>query len=389
MNWLRVVIAGGGTGGHIYPGLSVAQQLRQRGDEVIFVGTRRGLESDLVPRAGFPLELLDLQGLPRRLSRAALHSGWLAARALGQTWRFLSRVRPHVVLGTGGYAAGPVVLAAALRRIPTVIHEQNAVPGLTNRLLARVVDRVALGYEEAGRWLAPRHKLVVTGNPIRPEILEVQRTEGAARLGLDPARFTILILGGSQGARRLWTAALEAQPQLSAERDLQVVVVTGKGAYDEVAAQLKAKGGRPLQGIGRGQVDPMAALGLQLGAMRVLPYLYDMPAALAAADLVVGRAGAISLAEITARGLPAILVPYPYAAGNHQALNARVLEEVGAAVVIPDQELTGDRLLAVLRPLLHDRSRLAAMAAASRRLGKPDATKRLVAVLDAVAARHP
>lgn len=368
-------MAGGGTGGHIYPAVTIAKALQEKGAEVLFVGTERGLEARIVPREGFEIEYIAVAGFPRRLS-------WRLVRALGTAFRgflqareIVRRFAPDVCVGTGGYIAGPVVLAAALQGKPTVIQEQNAHPGLTNRILARFVDKVALGYEAAMEGFSAPDKLVVTGNPIRPEIVEISREEGARRMGLAGERLRILIFGASQGAasiNRVVVAGVDRLQRLGAE----ILLVTGEKGYEQVVEALR-EGGKPVEALPEG---------VRVGNLRLLPYVYDMPAALASCDLVVGRAGALSIAEITARGLPAVLIPFPYAAENHQEKNARVLEAAGAARVILDRELTPDRLAEVLSELLSDVGLRQRMAAASRRLGRPGAVWDLVALIEGVVA---
>ena len=333
---MKVLIAGGGTGGHIYPAVTIGKALLEKGAELLFVGTHRGLEKDIVPREGFDIEFISVDYFPRRLSWRLVRSMFTAGKGVREAISLVRRFAPDACVGTGGYVSGPVVLAAALLGVPTIIQEQNALPGLTNRILVHVVDKVALGYEAAMGGFRRRDKLVVTGNPIRPEIVAMSRREGAARLGLDPRRRLVLVTGASQGARSINRAVIEAFSQLRG-LDAQILVAVGASGYEAFLAEISRHepNGRPvLDGQGR-----------RFGNVTVVPYLYDMPAALAAADLVVGRAGALSIAEFTARGLPVILIPYPHAAENHQEKNAKVLEEAGAARVIRDSELNGERVV--------------------------------------------
>lgn len=375
---MKVLIAGGGTGGHIYPGITIGKALLEKGAEVLFAGTRRGLEKEIVPLEGFPIEFISADSFPRRLSWRLVRSAFTAAKGVGEAVALVRKFAPDACVGTGGYAAGPVVLAAALLGVPTVIQEQNAHPGVTNRILAYVADKVALGYEAAAAGFRQRDKLVVTGNPIRPEICEITRAEGAKRLGLDPGRKRVLITGASQGARSINRAVCEAFPKLQ-RLDAEFLVAAGRGGFDALldALPVPRAEGRPVLGEGRAY-----------GNVLIVPYLYDMPAALAASDLVVGRAGAISIAEVTARGLPAVLIPYPFAAENHQEKNARVLERAGAARVILDRDLNGEALYRTVSELLGDEAALRSMAQASRSLGKPGAVWEIVALIEAaVAAR--
>ena len=373
---MRVLIAGGGTGGHVYPALTIGKALQEKGAELLFVGTARGLEADVVPREGFSIEYIPVRSFPRRPGWGLVKAGATAVRGFAQAAKVIRRFEPDVCVGTGGYVAGPVILAAALRGVPTLIQEQNAFPGFTNRVLSRFVDRVALGYEEAAGHFPAKDKLVVTGNPVRPEICRIHRSEGARRLGLDPGKKTVLIFGASQGARSINQAVLEGAGDL-VRLDAQVLFATGKSGFD---AFVKACGERGISFRDFGGGARAA------GSLRVYPYIYDMPAALAASDLVVARAGAGSISEFCARGLPAVLVPYPHAAANHQEYNARVLEARGAAIVVKDADFSANRLLALLAQLLGDAGRLRRMSEASARLGRPDAVWDIVAMVEALAA---
>lgn len=393
---MRLLIAGGGTGGHIYPGLTIAEAVKNRYPqaEILFVGTEYGLEKDIIPRASYRLETISVRYFPRKLSPAVITTAAVAARGMVQAFLLLRRFQPDVVVGTGGYVAGPVLLAAALRRIPTLIQEQNALPGITNRILGRIVRRIALGYPEAARFFPRDGRVIVTGNPIRPEIMQISRREGLQRLNLDPNKQTLVVFGGSQGGRSINEAMRAVAPRLNQERNLQVIHQTGKSGYEKIVQEITGhKGEKGKNRFSRKEnssvfrpADSLPPF-IEDGHIRIIPYIYDMPAALAAADLVVGRAGAISIAEITARGLPAVLIPFPYAAGNHQEKNARVLERAGAARVILDRELNGEKLGDVVLGLLREPARLHQMAAASRKLGKPRAVEEILGCIESLARR--
>jgi UDP-N-acetylglucosamine--N-acetylmuramyl-(pentapeptide) pyrophosphoryl-undecaprenol N-acetylglucosamine transferase len=369
---VRVLIAAGGTGGHIYPGLTIANVIRARypGCEVIFVGTHYGLEKDIIPRAGYPLELIQVQYFRRALSLDLLKTSVIALKGLKQSFGIVGDLRPDVVVGTGGYVAGPVLLAAAIRRVPTFIQEQNALPGITNRLLGRFMQGIALGYVEATRYFPNDGRVMVTGNPIRSEITAITKADARRCLQLHPDYRTVVVFGGSQGGLSINRAMRELAPRLNREPWLQVIHQTGTKSYADIAWEVLGND----SGRERGEPPSM----VKDGCVRIVPYIYDMPAALAAADLVVGRAGALSIAEITARGLPAILIPFPYAAENHQEKNARVLEEAGAARVLLDEVVSGESLGDLMFGLLSNRDVLAKMAIASKSLGKPNATSVIV-----------
>lgn len=365
---MRFVITGGGTGGHIYPALAIARGLQQRypGSELLYVGTDHGLEAEIVPKAGLAFCTIRVAGLKRSLSPANLAVLWQAAAGLAGAAGILRRFRPAAVVGTGGYVCGPVVLAAAGLRIPTLIHEQNALPGITNRILARFTGRVAVTFEESVRYFSRRARVQVTGLPVRPEVIAVRREEARAGLGVGSGRMLVLSFGGSQGARTINQAMPGVLGRLGGKSNLQFLHVTGPKQYDGFMNDLKKSG--------------MAAE--KYGNITIVPYLHQMPEALAAADLVICRAGAATIAELTVRGLPAILIPYPYAAANHQEYNARALAERGAAVMISDRELRGEMLAGLLAELLEDPLRLKAMSEKSLHLGRPGA---LDDILDSLA----
>ncbi len=283
--------------------------------------------------------------------------------------RLIARVRPDVVIGFGGYVSIPVGLAAWLLRVPLVVHEQNAVPGLANRLLARLAVACALTYESSRALLGPCERCLVTGNPVRAAVLRATRGEGRLHLALPDDATVLLVFGGSRGAKHLNAAMLALRERLLAHPDLVVVHVTGPCEYDSVRSALVGHDG-------------------DAERWRVVPYLDEMPAALAAADVVVARAGATSIAEITARGLPCVLVPYPYATDDHQTANARALADRGGAIVVPDDELDTPKFGDSLERLIGDVDLRATMAAASQELGVVDAAQRLARVARDAASRR-
>lgn len=351
---MRMLIAAGGTGGHLYPGLALASALSGSGDEAIFVGTRHGLEARVLPHEGWAFETIEIEGL---MGRGVLAQARAAARLPGAVWasrRLIRRCRPDVVVGVGGYVSGPVVLAAVASRCRRILLEPNARPGLTNRWLAPVSDAVVTGFEAARPYFRMA-RVEAFGTPVRPEVVRLRE---AGRLGREPDRRprTVLILGGSQGARTLNRAMVAAVPDL---KDLDVTYIHQTGEPDWPGIQ-----------------DTYRQMGVRA---RVEPFIKEMAAAYHAADLVVSRAGGTTLAELTVVGLPALLVPYPHATHNHQQHNARALVDAGAAEMLLDSQLTGPVLAGALRRLLGAPGRLAEMAAASCRLGRPDAAGRIVA----------
>ncbi len=364
---LRVIIAGGGTGGHIYPALAIAEGIKRRHPEadLLYVGTRWGLETEIVPRTGYPFYAIPAAGLKRGLNPANLTAVMQAGRGLGVSWSLVRRIRPHVVVGTGGYVCGPVVLAAALQGIKTLIHEQNALPGLTNRILSRYASRTAVTFVEAAGYFPARARIILTGLPVRPEILAVGREQARERLGIADGTFVLLSFGGSRGAKSLNQAMVPVVQALRDHPRVKLFHATGTAGYGEFGPLLK----------GTETATPPAANTV------VAPYFHDIATLLGAADLVVCRSGASTIAELTVLGLPSVLVPYPYATGNHQEFNARALAGRGAAVMILDRELTGEGLLAAVTALWNDPRKLAAMRQASKAMGKPRA---LDSILDTV-----
>lgn len=356
---VRVLIAAGGTGGHVFPALAVAHALRAQGVAVRWLGTRRGLEAELVAAAGFDLSYIDVAGL-----RGNGLLGWLAAplrvsRAVAQALGVVRGFRPQVVLGMGGFVSGPGGVAARLRRLPLVIHEQNAIAGLTNRLLATVASRVLQAFPATfGRG-------ETVGNPVRAEIAALAPPD--ARLAGRDRQLRLLVVGGSLGAKALNEAVPKALARLPQEQRPAVLHQTGRANLEQArhayaAAQVQAQ---------------------------VEPFLSDMAGAYAWSDLVLCRSGALTVAELAAAGAPALLVPFPYAVDDHQSANARYLSEAGAALLLPQGELSVERLAGLLGEFTDDaatgRQRLLGMARAARAKGQPEATARVVAACLAAA----
>jgi UDP-N-acetylglucosamine--N-acetylmuramyl-(pentapeptide) pyrophosphoryl-undecaprenol N-acetylglucosamine transferase len=359
---VKVLIAGGGTGGHVYPGIAVAEHLvRTRpGSEVVFVGGRRGLEAQVVPAAGFRLRFIETHGFPRRAWWRWPAAVFRNLVGLFQALAVVATERPDVVLGTGGYVSGPVALAAWMLRRPLLLQEQNSIPGLANRWLARLADEVHLSFVEARSYFPRRDHLKVSGNPIREYILSGDRGAALQEFGLAAGKPTVFIFGGSRGAHRINQAALEAMRRLKGRVDVQFILQTGRDDLEWARGVVEAE---------------------RLPA-RVLPFLTRIHMAYAAADLVVCRSGAMTLAEIAACGTPAILVPYPHAAHDHQVVNAANLVDRGAAAMILDRELTGERLANEIAHWLTDRQALSRMSANARTFARPDAAERIVRSLE-------
>lgn len=347
---ISVIIAGGGTGGHIFPGIAIAQEFKRRNPQtrILFVGTAQGLEKKIVPREGFDLQTIEVAALKRvgflkRIkSLLMLPKSFLAVRSL------IQRVKPDVVIGVGGYVSGPVVLIASLMGIPTLVAEQNALPGFTNRVLSRFVNAAALTFEEARKFFGD--KAEITGNPVRAEFFDISPKQAGDVIH-------IFITGGSQGARAINLAVIAALPLLIEEKDgLSITHQTGEYDYDKVRAAY-----------------------LEIGwKADVTPFIEDMISELTKADLVISRAGATTVAELAAAGKPALMIPFPFAADDHQRKNAEAVERAGAGRMILQAELTPERLAQELLWLARDPQQLARMAAASKELGHPDAAAKVV-----------
>jgi UDP-N-acetylglucosamine--N-acetylmuramyl-(pentapeptide) pyrophosphoryl-undecaprenol N-acetylglucosamine transferase len=332
-----------------------------------FAGTTRGIETRVVPQAGFEVDLLPVQPLSRRLARETLLAPFAAVAGVAAARRLIRRHRFDVVCGMGGYVTLPVAVAARLERVPVVLHEQNAVPGIANRLAARVASRIALGVKQAATGF-PVGRTVVVGNPVRPELARLDRqglhAEGLAAFGLDPERRTLFVFGGSQGARRINQALVAATGHWPQPERVQVLHACGRRDEADVRAAWAAADPE-----GRGLL------------VKVVPFVERMDLAYAAADLALTRAGAVTMAELTATGTPAVMVPLPHAAADHQAANARAVVAAGGAVMVDDAALDGASLVRAAAPLLADPDRLAAMGAAMRGLAHPAAAEELAALV--------
>ena len=355
---MKIIFSGGGTGGHIYPALTLIDTIKKKlpDAEVLYVGTKLGLESDIVPKTGINFVALDLEGgFERHFTLENFKRAANALLSVKKAKKIVEDFKPDVAVGTGGYVCGPILLAASLMKVPTLIQEQNAVAGITNKILSKFAKKIAVGSELALKNF-PAEKTIYTGNPIRAEVLQAKKVDGLQEYNFSADLPVVLISGGSRGARSINLAMVDVL--LNAEKfNAQFLHVTGKNEFETVTQKLK-DGGLNLD---------------EKKNIKVVPYLYNMPQAMAMADLAIFRAGATGLAELTARGIPAILIPYPFAAENHQEFNAKALVKVGAAKMILNKDLTAEILSAQLEELLNNPAELKKMSAASLSLGKPQA----------------
>jgi UDP-N-acetylglucosamine--N-acetylmuramyl-(pentapeptide) pyrophosphoryl-undecaprenol N-acetylglucosamine transferase len=366
---MNVLIGAGGTAGHVFPGIALARELASRGHHVRFAGTSAGQESPLVREAGFPFVAMEARPLERKVSVRAATAPFAAVRSV-KTCRPLVEAA-DVVVGMGGYVSVPIALAALRSRRPLVLHEQNAVPGLANRTFARPARTVALSFAEARRGFPRRARTLVTGNPVRPQILAVPAErdrlakEAFQELDLDPERRTVVVFGGSQGALHINRAVVAALPAIEPS-DLQVLVLTGPAHIETIRSLLPKGAGPPVHIIG---------------------YLDRMELAYAVADVVIARAGATTIAEVAVCGLPSVLIPYPYATGRHQEANARALQRAGASTMVLDDELGGGVLSERIAWLLSDDERRRSMGERATAWSRPNAAGSLAdAVIEAGAA---
>lgn len=407
----RVLVAGGGTAGHVFPALAVARELERLAPDVepVFVGTEDRLEGRVVPEAGYRLHHIDVLPLPRHLTMGLLKVPG-ALRTAGR--RCIEIIREEDAVGAvtfGGYVSFPLDWACDRTLLPLVIHEQNSVPGLANRFAARWADAVAVSFPASAEHFPRPERVAVTGNPVREEILaavdRLDRVSARRHFDLDPDRTTLLVFGGSQGARSLNQAVVDSHPRWSRPGDLQILHAAGQDLYDEaVAAWRETRGGgsgaewggsEPEgdrdgdgSGPGRDRVRGAAPGGDRDPAVRCVDFIDEMASAYVAADVIVCRAGATSIAELTALGRPALLVPYPHATRDHQLHNARALETAGAATVIQDEDLTGEALVAAVEPWIVDDDRRRRAADMARAFGRRDAARNVARLLLEVLGRE-
>lgn len=365
---MRYLITGGGTGGHIYPALAIANEIKRKDKsaEILYVGTEKGLESELVPKEGFQFKTIRVKGMPRKINKESFIALKELLHGLNDAKKIIKEFKPDVVVGTGGYVCGPVVYMAKKMNIPALIHEQNAFPGITNKILSRYVDKVAVTFDEAKKYFKYPDRVVNTGNPIRKEILEIDKEKAYKALDIDKDIPFILSFGGSGGQKKLNDAIYYFIKEAIEKKDVQIIHVTGKRFYDDFMAQLK-----------KDNIDLNKNI-------RVFPYFYQIPEAVNIASLVITSSGAITLAEISAVGAPSILIPKSYTAENHQEYNARAFENKGASILVLEKDIKEDAFSDIIYSVVKDKKRLAQMASHSKELGKTDASERIVELINTI-----
>jgi len=353
---MKVLLSGGGTGGHVYPAIAIANKIKEENPdcEILFVGTEKGIESEIVPKYGYELKTVTVQGFRRKIDFENVKRVFKLCKGLEQSRRIVKKYKPDIVIGTGGYVSGPVLFNSALNKTVTIVHEQNSFPGVTNKILSKVVTRVLTSFEDSHERFPEesRNKLVLTGNPVRKEILQSRKLTSRKKLGISEDKKMVLCYGGSGGSEEI-NDAMRLVIKNMVKEDIAFIFATGKLYYDEFIESLGEVSLKPYQ--------------------RVMPYLDNMADGLSASDIVIGSAGAISLAEITALGKPSIIIPKAYTAENHQEYNAKSIESQGAGIAILEKDLTPEKLNEVVFKLLGDRELLIDMANASKSIGKPQA----------------
>ncbi len=365
---MRVLITGGGTAGHINPGIAIAKHITARHPDaaIVFVGTQRGLEKDLVPREGFEIRFIKARGFSRKISLDILRTAWDMVLGYREARKIIKAFKPDIVIGTGGYVCVPIMLAAARLKVHTLIHESNSYPGIANRILSSIVDVAAVSFRKTEEYFKRAKRVMFTGNPIRSEILTASRDEARVSEELKPDMVLVLVFGGSQGAQRINDIVVQMIINNKGILPYKMVFSTGQTQYDWVKEILE-QNGLPLE---------------ELTSIKIVPYIFDMAKALAAADLVISRAGAVTVSEITAVGVPSILIPFPHATENHQEFNARALEEQGASIVILESDLSSDILNHQIMNLINNKEQLARMARNSKKAGVVDASEKITEVIE-------
>ena len=360
---MRVLITGGGTGGHINPALAVAQKVQEadKSNVILYVGSKDSLESELVPKEGFEFRQVTAKYLRRKVTIDNIRTIFASAKGVMESIKIINDFKPDIVLGTGGYVSGPVVLAAYLKRKPTMILEQNVFPGITNKLLSKIVDLVGISFTEAEKYF-PKDvgkKLIIVGNPVRKDIFTSNRRESRALYKLRNNDVFIYSFGGSGGQISLNEAMIGTIKKYNGEKSIKILHVTGNKHYNNFLEKLEKDNIKLERNI------------------EIKDYMYDAPTALSASDIVIGSAGAITIAEITAIGVPAILIPKTYTAENHQEYNARALEKEGAAKVILEKDLDSNTLIKAIEEIIQNKNVLQTMALNSKRLGNLDVENKI------------
>lgn len=356
---MKILITGGGTGGHVYPAITIADELKKKykNVKVLFVGTERGLESDVVPKAGYDFKAISVRGFRRKFSIDTLKTFGVMFKGFFQAGKIIKQFKPDIIIGTGGYVSGPVMMQGVFKGIKTIVHEQNAIPGVTVKILSGFVNKVLLSYDESESFFKKKSRLQVTGNPVRDGFANLNKEKCRKKLKIDKP--CILSVGGSGGAKCINDSALYLIEKYNGKK-VQIVHITGKTYYETFMKTLADRN-----------------IVLEDNIM-ILKYVYNMPEYMKAADLMMSRAGALSLSEIAMVGIPSILIPSPNVAHNHQEHNARVYEKHGASIMVKESDLEEDTIYRIIDQHLFQEDHLNIMASNAKLLARPDATKKIV-----------
>ncbi len=359
---MKILIAGGGTGGHVNPAIAMANNLRAKYPkaEFLFVGSKRGLENDLVPKEGYKIARIPVRGFSRKGGLSKIWPYMVLLAGMVKSFFIFLKFRPDMAFGTGGYASGPILLWTSLFKVPTLIHEANVLPGITNKTLAKRADITAVCFPESIEYLKKAKRIEITGNPIRKKILKADRTSSRAALGLGIADKLVVIMGGSQGAKPINDATVEMLGEIYKDGDFKLIFAPGKRHYVAVSSVVNNK----------------------FQDVEIPSYIYDADIIYSAADLIINRAGASTISEIAALGVPSILIPSPYVAENHQEKNARALEANGGCIVLKDNELNGQVLYDSIRSIIDDNERIVLMRKSAASVGIRDASEKLEVLFD-------
>lgn len=362
---MKILVTGGGTGGHVYPAISIADAIKEKypNADILFVGTNRGLEADVVPKEGYAFENIEVKGFRRKLSLETIKTFGLMFKGYAQAGKIIKSFQPDLIVATGGYVSGPVVMQGFMKRIPSVVHEQNAIPGVTVKLLSKLTNKVLLSYEESKKYFKKQDNLAVVGNPVRNAFADLDKEACREKLGIHHP--SIFIVGGSGGAASINKIAFEIIKAYNG-KNVQVMHATGKRYYEEFIKTLEE-----------------AEIKLE-DNVEVLNYVYDMPERMVACDMMVSRSGALSLSELALAGVPSILIPSPNVAHNHQEYNASVYEKRGAAVMLKEKDITANTVVDIVEAHLLDETKLETMRAHVKTLAKPKATTDILEIIESL-----
>lgn len=352
-----MIITGGGTGGHIYPAIAIANKIKKENTnaQILFVGTEKGLESELVPKNGYDIKKITVSGFNRKKLLSNFKTIQKVMKGFKESNKIINEFKPDIVIGTGGYVCGPVVLAASLKGIKTFIHEQNAYPGVTNKILSKFVNKIFISFEESRKYFKTKEKTVITGNPLRQDFLDQNAKQARKKLSLSKDDFAIICFGGSRGAEKINETMIKVIEVLNKIDNIKLFFITGKVHYDSIMNKMKSRNIKLSDNI------------------KVLDYVHNMSDYMCACDLVISRAGALTIAEINASGKPSILIPSPYVTGNHQYHNAKVVADHGGAYIVEEKDLNEEKIISIIFKLKNCEEIRFEMAQSSKKLSSSKA----------------